>query len=65
MQIIKDRKIIEDNWTHIADDDEISEGNIRYLYLDGKKKKQSYLPARRMLVLDFLHQITLRILPMI
>lgn len=28
MKIIKDKKIIEDNWTHIADDEEIENGNI-------------------------------------
>ncbi|KAF3981640.1 MAG: DUF934 domain-containing protein [Methylococcales symbiont of Hymedesmia sp. n. MRB-2018] len=28
MKIIKDKKIIEDNWSHITDDDAISLGNI-------------------------------------
>ncbi len=28
MKIIKDKKIIEDNWTHLADNDEISDENI-------------------------------------
>lgn len=28
MKIIKDKKIIEDNWTHIADDEQITEGDI-------------------------------------
>lgn len=28
MQIIKDKQIVEDNWTHIADDESIQDGNI-------------------------------------
>ncbi|MCK4840555.1 MAG: DUF934 domain-containing protein [Methylococcales bacterium] len=28
MKIIKDKQIIEDNWTHIADDAELTNGNI-------------------------------------
>ncbi len=28
MKIIKDKKITEDNWTHIADNDQITNGNI-------------------------------------
>jgi len=28
MKIIKDKQIIEDNWTHIADSDEITDGDI-------------------------------------
>ncbi len=28
MQIIKDKQIVEDNWTHVADDESIQDGNI-------------------------------------
>ncbi len=46
MQIIKDRKIIEDNWTHIPDDDEISEGNIT-VSLSRWKEEKIKLLARK------------------
>ncbi len=41
MKIIKDKKIVEDNWTHIADDEEIKNGdnNITISLSRWKKEK--------------------------
>jgi uncharacterized protein (DUF934 family) len=39
MKIIKDKKIIEDDWTHIADDEEIKNGNITVSLSRWKKEK--------------------------
>ncbi|MCF6202069.1 MAG: DUF934 domain-containing protein [Methylococcaceae bacterium] len=46
MKIIKDKKIIEDNWTHIADDDKIPKGNIT-VSLSRWKKEKIKLLARK------------------
>ena len=43
MHIIKDKKIIEDNWTHIADDNEIPEGNITVSLSRWKEEKTKLL----------------------
>ena len=39
MKIIKDKQIIEDNWTHIADSDEITDGDITVSLSRWKKEK--------------------------
>ncbi|MCK5830211.1 MAG: DUF934 domain-containing protein [Methylococcales bacterium] len=39
MQIIKDKQIIEDNWTHLADSDELSDGNITVSLARWKEEK--------------------------
>jgi uncharacterized protein (DUF934 family) len=40
MKIIKDKQITDDNWTHIADNDEISTGNITVTFSRWKKEKE-------------------------
>ena len=55
MKIIKDKQIIEDNWTHIADSDEITSGDIT-VSLSRWKKDKSELS-------DHLGNIGIRILP--
>ncbi len=39
MQIIKDKQILENTWTYIADDKELSEGNISISAARWKKEK--------------------------
>ena len=39
MKIIKDKQIIEDSWTHIADSDEITNGDITVSLARWKKEK--------------------------
>lgn len=39
MQIIKDKQIIEDNWTHLTDNDELSDGNITVSLARWKEEK--------------------------
>lgn len=39
MKIIKDKQIIEDSWTHIADSDEITNGDITVSLSRWKKEK--------------------------
>ncbi len=39
MQIIKDKQIIDDNWMHIADDHEITAGNITVSLTRWKQQK--------------------------
>lgn len=39
MKIIKDKQIIDDNWTHIADDEKISSGDITVSLARWKEKK--------------------------
>jgi uncharacterized protein (DUF934 family) len=39
MQIIKDKQIIEDNWTHLTDTDELSDGNITVSLARWKEEK--------------------------
>lgn len=39
MKIIKDKQIVEDNWTHIADSDEITDGDITVSLSRWKKEK--------------------------
>ncbi len=41
MKIIKDKQITDDNWTHIADNDEISTGNITVTFSRWKKEKEA------------------------
>ncbi len=39
MKIIKDKQIIEDSWTHLADSDELPSGNITVSLARWKQKK--------------------------
>ena len=41
MKIIKDKQIIEDNWTHIADDEDISQGDITLSLTRWKTEKSA------------------------
>jgi uncharacterized protein (DUF934 family) len=43
MQIIKDRQIIGDNWSHVADDVELKAGNISVSLARWKQDKQQLL----------------------
>ncbi len=41
MKIIKDKQIIEDHWTHIADDEDISQGDITLSLTRWKTEKSA------------------------
>jgi len=41
MKIIKDKQIIEDSWSHIADDEEIANGNITVSLTRWNKEKSA------------------------
>ena len=43
MQIIKDKQIIDDTWSYVADDDEIKAGNISVSLSRWKQDKQQLL----------------------
>ena len=43
MQIIKDKQIIDDNWSHVADDVELKAGNISVSLARWKQDKQQLL----------------------
>ena len=43
MQIIKDKQIIDDTWSYVADDDEIKAGNISVSLCRWKQDKQQLL----------------------
>lgn len=43
MQIIKDKQIIDDNWSHVADDAELKAGNISVSLARWKHDKQQLL----------------------
>ena len=43
MQIIKDKKIIEDHWRHVADDDELPQGDITVSTTRWRNEKQQLL----------------------
>jgi uncharacterized protein (DUF934 family) len=43
MQIIKDKQIIDDNWTHVEDDAELKAGNISVSLARWKQDKQQLL----------------------
>ncbi len=45
MQIIKDKQIIDDNWSYIADDTELKDGNISVSLARWKKDKQQLLKS--------------------
>jgi uncharacterized protein (DUF934 family) len=47
MQIIKDKKIIDDTWSYIADDAELKEGDITVSVARWKKDKQPLLESGR------------------
>jgi uncharacterized protein (DUF934 family) len=43
MQIIKDKQIVEDSWSYLADDDELKAGNISVSLARWKQDKQQLL----------------------
>lgn len=43
MQIIKDKQIIDDNWSYVSDDEELRAGNISVSLARWKKDKQQLL----------------------
>jgi uncharacterized protein (DUF934 family) len=43
MQIIKDKQIIDDNWSYVADDAELKSGNISVSFARWKQDKQQLL----------------------
>jgi uncharacterized protein (DUF934 family) len=49
MQIIKDKQLIEDSWTYIADDAELQDGNISVSLARWKKDHQQLLKSHEKL----------------
>lgn len=45
MQIIKDGQIVDDNWSYVADDAELKDGNISVSLARWKKDKQQLLKS--------------------
>ena len=45
MQIIKDQQIIDDNWSYVADDTELKDGDISVSLARWKKDKQQMLQS--------------------
>jgi len=45
MQIIKDKQIVDDNWSYVADDAELNDGDISVSLARWKKDKQQLLKA--------------------
>jgi len=43
MQIIKDKQIIDDNWSHVTDDAELKDGDISVSLARWKHDKQQLL----------------------
>lgn len=47
MQVIKDKQIIDDNWSYVADDAELKSGDISVSLARWKKDKQQLLQANK------------------
>jgi len=45
MQVIKDKQIVDDNWSYVADDAELNDGDISVSLARWKKDKQQLLKA--------------------
>ncbi len=63
MKIIKDKKIVDDNWSHLADDEAISQGDITVSLARWKDEKSSLRDHAGKMASDWHRLIIWKILP--